>query len=566
MKLYKIEIRNFRGIKLLDLIIGDTTVIIGENNTCKTSILEALRFALSVVRSQRGCSFEPFDFYLPESSSDPSTSEPISIRLTFDVNNEKLIKNFTRAKITQVIAQSGESKTRVIFKVGASYNRDSQEFVQNWEFQNIEGQAIVLDDKILTEFRNSISYFYLGALRDAARQFDAKGPFWRPFLQSAQIAPETQQKIEHQLEEINHLIINSHKDLTKVIDVLKNINDIVPTKNKDTDWVSVEAVPSRIFDILAKTQVHLNAETGAKIPLLRHGEGTQSLAVLMLFKAYLLSQKNGSPLIIALEEPEAHLHPSAIRSLWKIIEDLPGQKIISTHSGDILSEVPSDSIVRLNKNQGMITAHKLKEAKIDQDDLRKFNYKIKNDRGSLLFARCWILGEGQTESTIIPAAAKILGYDFEQLGIRVVGFQEGLSIKTAISVADAFGIRWVVLTDNDDKGKQFQNTVKNYLGKKNCNDVLFVMQENNIEQYLCNNPIFLPIYEKLKSDQRWERNKVSEDDPLYPEKIADALPDKKKTQAAMEVVEIMNKNENNIPPLIKDVIENAIKYAKEFIL
>jgi putative ATP-dependent endonuclease of OLD family len=48
MKLYKIEIQNFRGIKSLDLTIDDMTVLIGENNTCKTSILEALRLALNV--------------------------------------------------------------------------------------------------------------------------------------------------------------------------------------------------------------------------------------------------------------------------------------------------------------------------------------------------------------------------------------------------------------------------------------------------------------------------------------------------------------------------------------
>jgi putative ATP-dependent endonuclease of OLD family len=557
MKLYKIEIQNFRGIKSLDLTIGDTTVLIGENNTCKTSVLEALQFALRTIRSQRGCSFEPFDFYLPETSSDPSTSEPISIRLIFNINNEKFKKDFSRAKIAQI----NENKVQVIFKVGASYNKDSQEFGQDWEFQNTKGDKIPgLQDTNLTVFRNAISYFYLGALRDAARQFDAKGTFWRPFLKSAQIEPEKQQEIERQLEEINKLIISSHENLDKVINVLKDIDRIVSTKNAQTDWVSVEAVPNRIFDILAKAQVNLNAETGAKIPLTRHGEGTQSLAVLMLFKAYLQAQKNGLPCIIALEEPEAHLHPSAIRSLWKIIETLPGQKIISTHSGEILSEVPFESIVRLNKNQGMITAHKLKNAPIDPDDLRKFNYKIKNDRGSLLFARCWILGEGQTEATIIPAAAKKLGYDFEQLGIRVIGFQEGLSIKTAIAVANALGIRWIALTDNDAKGKQFQNTVKNCLNKQNCVDILFVMQEDNIEQYLCNNN-FLCIYEQLKSDQKWKQIKVDKNNPLYPETIANALPDSRKTQAAMEVAEMMD--ENNIPPLIKNVIETAVNFTKE---
>ena len=46
MKLKKIQIENFRGITSLDMQLGNTTVLIGENNTGKTAVLDALRFAL----------------------------------------------------------------------------------------------------------------------------------------------------------------------------------------------------------------------------------------------------------------------------------------------------------------------------------------------------------------------------------------------------------------------------------------------------------------------------------------------------------------------------------------
>ncbi|WP_420439515.1 AAA family ATPase [Candidatus Palauibacter sp.] len=62
--------------------------------------------------------------------------------------------------------------------------------------------------------------------------------------------------------------------------------------------------------MLARAQVQLGTTTGAKIPLVRHGEGTQSLAVLMLFSAFREVTQEGAA-VLALEEPEAHLHPSA---------------------------------------------------------------------------------------------------------------------------------------------------------------------------------------------------------------------------------------------------------------
>lgn len=48
MKLRKLKIENFRGIKDLELDLGDTTVLIGENNSGKTAVLEVLRLCISV--------------------------------------------------------------------------------------------------------------------------------------------------------------------------------------------------------------------------------------------------------------------------------------------------------------------------------------------------------------------------------------------------------------------------------------------------------------------------------------------------------------------------------------
>ena len=68
----------------------------------------------------------------------------------------------------------------------------------------------------------------------------------------------------------------------------------------------------------------------------------------MLFSAFLDSWPSGAP-IVALEEPEAHLHPSAVRALWGVVGDIAGQKLISTHSGDLLSEVDIHQVCRLAK-------------------------------------------------------------------------------------------------------------------------------------------------------------------------------------------------------------------------
>jgi len=562
MKLRHIHIENFRGITNLDLPVGDTTVLIGENNTGKTAVLDALRFVLREIRSRRGCAFDSYDFHLPTPTSDPATSPAISIRLIFREDapgdwDEQSVARLTRARIAQ---SDATGRAVVTLKVGGRFDALSQEFVQDWEFQNIAGVALTgLSDSTMGVFQNEISYYYLAALRDAAKHFDAKGSFWRPFLKESQLSPERRAEIEAKLSEVNQLIVTSHTSFAQVLDKLKDVRDVITMHGAD-DLVSVDAVPGRLFDMLSKAQVNMNTGTGAKVPIGRHGEGTQSLAVLTLFHAFLQTWNKGSP-IVALEEPEAHLHPSAVRSLWKLIEKIPGQKIISTHSGDLLSEVPSSSIVRMHRPTGTLKAARLEDVTLDPNDLRKFNFHIRRDRGELLFARCWILGEGETEATLIPESARILNKDLEQAGIRFVTYQTGISLEPCLKVANGLGIQWIVLADNDAQGVNDHQTVRSHLNGRLEQEVLFVMPEANIEQHLCMNG-FVDVYNALLTDQPRQRVVAQPTDPDYPIQVAKALPSKLKTHAAQQVVTAMRDHARPVPLLFKNVIEAAINLSR----
>ncbi len=561
MQISRIEIQNFRGITSLDLKLGDTTVLIGENNTGKTAVLDALRFALRDVRVRRGCAFETFDFHLATATADPSSSPAISIRLTFRENapsewGDQPTARLNRAKIAQ-IEPSGCAC--VILKVGGRFDATSQDFVQDWEFQNLAGDPLPnIAESAMAVLQSEVSYYYLAALRDAAKHFDARGSFWRPFLKESQLSPDKRTEIEGKLNEVNQLIVSSHSSFAQVVSKLKEVKDVVSMKGGD-DIVSVDAVPGRLFDMLSKAQVNLNTTTGAKVPISRHGEGTQSLAVLTLFNAFLQTWNKGSP-VVALEEPEAHLHPNAVRALWRLIARIPGQKIISTHSGDILSEVPAASVIRLYRQGNTVKSARLVDVALDANDSRKFNFHIRRDRGELLFARCWILGEGETEASLIPECARILGLDFEQAGIRFVTYQTGIALEPCLRVANGMGIHWVVLTDNDAQGANDRAAAQNHLQGRPLAEAMFVMPEANIEQHLCVNG-FADVYFNLLGAQPRQGVTAQPGDPAYPLQVASALPKKLKTHAAQEVIAAL-RGGRPIPDLFKNIIEAALKLAK----
>ncbi|PWR72617.1 ATP-dependent nuclease [Methanospirillum lacunae] len=559
MKLRHLHIQNFRGINNLELELSNTNVLVGENNSGKTAVLDALRLSLRGVRSRRGCIFTAYDFHLSDSSSDPTTAPPIVIKLLFREDeagewDDELVARLNRIKIAQI---DKNGLTSVIFKVDARFDPVQQDFVQNWEFLNLDGAVLTnINDSAISILQNEVSYYYLAALRDATKHFDPKGTYWRPFLKESELTEENKNEIEKKLAEINELIISSHGSFDKVIEKLKEVQQVVPMKGGD-NLVSVDAIPSRLFDMLERAQVNINTGTGAKIPVARHGEGTQSLAVLTLFNAFLQSWNNGEP-FVALEEPESHLHPCAIRALWRLIERIPGQKIISTHSGDLLSEVPPESIIRLYRKSNCVTSGRIKDAKLDQKKLRQFNYHIRTTRGELLFSRCWILGEGESEVTLFPELARTAGNCIEKYGIRCIGYRQS-DISLFIQVADAMGIHWIALTDNDGQGKSDQEKIRKALESRNGDVVHFSMPEDDIEQHLCVSG-FSHVYESFLTKESLANISANPTDPEYYSQLTKAV-SKHKISAIHKVIEEIQGGAI-APELLMNTLKAAIRCAE----
>ena len=63
MKLRQVAIKNFRGLADVVVPIGDTTVLVGENNSGKTALLSAVRMTLSRGLWGRSTAFDHYDYH-----------------------------------------------------------------------------------------------------------------------------------------------------------------------------------------------------------------------------------------------------------------------------------------------------------------------------------------------------------------------------------------------------------------------------------------------------------------------------------------------------------------------
>jgi putative ATP-dependent endonuclease of OLD family len=253
----------------------------------------------------------------------------------------------------------------------------------------------------------------------------------------------------------------------------------------------------------------------------------------MLFHAFLEATKAGTTLL-ALEEPEAHLHPSAIRSLWAFLEKLPGQKVITTHSGDLISEVPLASLRRLARTSTGIKAYRLNTRDLDDNQLRQFEFHVRHSRGELLFARCWLLVEGETEVTLLPVVARRLAMPLERYGVRCVPYRQS-DVGLYLAIAKQLGIHWCMLRDSDAQGEKDLKKAQEACTLPES-DVIFSMPGKDIEEYLASNG-FLDVYESRVAEQKKASITAKRGDAAYTRQVLDALPSKAgvKTSAAIEI-------------------------------
>lgn len=590
MHLTGMKVEHYRGIKCLDLALDPTTVLIGENNCGKTSILHALRACLFVIRPSGGASpFDEFDLHFADQSASPDSAPPIVITLTFEEQPPDKIRepvleedqpsaidwHWPEGVIARLSGTNGviavlkdpskqEDYSRVQLRVTGVYSKQTQEIEVKFDFLDAAGGPLPEGSRAkLSDLQQLRPLFYLSALRDSAKEFSRAAQFWSPFVKNSKIDKDAQREIERDLQQFNDRIINAHGAFKTVRNQLTQVQKMVEV-GKD-DAVSIDAVPTRVFDLLNRTQVNIASATGAKLPIWRHGDGTQSLSVLMLFDAFLKAdvsrsagQEESFP-IVALEEPEAHLHPNAVRALWRTINDINGQKLIATHSGDFLSDVDLASIRRIYKVSGEMRVGMISKGLLSNRDQSKFEFLVRRTRGELFFARCWLLGEGETEAILFAGAARVLGLDLEQAGVRCVEYRLG-DIDFFLDAANALGIQWHCLTDADDQGKTDLAKAIDRVpaGSSEENHISKLADATSIEPYLAQHG-FLEIYEAYASPQKRAAKVTAEKGtPEYAKQIALCISDK--PSVAHEIVRAMNK-QGKVPPALENALRKAVELA-----
>ena len=470
-----VRIHGFRGLKNIEVELQKTTILTGMNNAGKTSFLKALQLALG---NRQFLSQD--DFHIEGNSVH---NEIIIDILIIPVDEEgKQIKEFSD-EWSEVFTESKMRfynndfacvplRTVVSSDSVANTIKTKQYILETWiDFtfgEEPKKNWYELDYKNNISFKfDEMPFFYMDAKRDILEDIKLKSSYIGKMLSNIEYSEDDIKEIEDKLEELNQTAVEKSDILTIVKESLLELNSAM---NSQSGGVELTPFTKKIRDL--NKGLNINYGDGNDSFLMEyHGMGTRSWSSLLTLKAFIElfkrnSQKNDMVFfpIVALEEPEAHLHPNAQKTLYSQIDTIVGQKIISTHSPYIASMGKLNEIINFYKNENTVSVGKIDTSLFGSEDMRKIERQVINTRGEIFFSKCIVLFEGETEEQALPIFfEKYFGKNHIELGVDFVGVGGYGNYLPFVRFAENLQIPWFIFSDNDKNGTVKKSVKKQFI-------------------------------------------------------------------------------------------------------
>jgi len=477
MLLHSLSLENYRGIRQARVSFDESTILIGENDCGKTSLLEALDRALAPNNSGAP-RFEPQDFHRQGADPAAPPTGPIRIEVTFHESSVGEWNGEAYVALAEVFGNPGKRPRHLVLKLEVTPPLRGQAAKTRWEILcPNSGKPPSRDDPVLLEALRSLAPFIWlrgGTLFSASPPCpptEAPGPNGtRPDI--AALA----QEVEAHYQAI--IAGTATQPPGKLGPGYRAALALLAQGGQAAQQSNGSATPV-IAEILGRRDMPASRRIRPY-----HGSAAERIGVLILTAAILRQLPQalaaGANPILAMEDPEAHLHPMTLASVWSLLEEIAAQKIVTTQSQTLLAEAPLHWVRRLTRHDGIVRQWQLHPGVLEQEELRKMSYHLRARHGVASFARSWLLVEGETEFWMLPELARLCGYDLDLEGVACVEFAQ-CGLAPLIKLAREWGIEWHVLVDGDEAGRHYAEAARKLLHGEEEGRRLTLLRERDVE-------------------------------------------------------------------------------------
>lgn len=506
MYIKKLEIKGYKNAKENSKIMLNKglNILVGENGTGKTTIINALRLILKEDDYNNKTTEE--DFYKSFDDSN-EISNNINIKLSFDglTENEKIF-----------YLSWGDADNNIILNMDISNKINNRGYYKKEIWSGVSKSSIYE-----SELLDNMECIYLPPLRDAeTKLIEGRNSRLARLLKklykeeieqnkknnkqmavveaTAQFNKELIQKPEYKISKANEEISKKMKEITgNTFGQSTNIQ----FSEIDFDKI-IHSLRLMFFPTIGQTEIKKFRNIS------ENSLGYNNL----LYMATILAEielSNEDYKLILIEEPEAHLHPQLqiqfIKYIEKIVKDKSNlQVIITTHSTVLASSVSIENIIHITKNDNRIEAINIANIGLEPEKIKFINRWLDATKSNLLFAKGVILVEGISEGILVPELAKIclaeynkthsikLPSTLEEAGVSVINmngiyFKYFMSLYCNIKELENDTMdntirmknRCAGITDKDPDKSTYPTFNENIVGKNVALDLIPIVKKSN---------------------------------------------------------------------------------------
>ena len=486
MFLSKLKLKNFRKYENLEVPFKEgLNVLIGENDSGKTTIIDAIRILLGT---------QSHEYYYIDEKDFNNPNEEMEIECTFSFKDGSDSKV---AKFLEWITFNDKKKPELIVRLKTIKKELKIK-------RTITAGEIDLDTRF--DLLDELRVTYLKPLRDANNELIAgRSSRLSQILKSHELFYKKEN--EHPFiefakefnEDINKYFSDDEGKLI-LSNINKHLGEFLGKEKKEDYEININITEDKLDIILNSLNLSLSKN--------KLGLGTLNQLYMSLELLLFEIDKNTLNLCL-IEELEAHLHPQAqLRTIKHLQNNFEknSQIILTTHSVNLASSLKLENLI-LCKNKNVYPLGK------DYTQLEEENYIflemfLDATKANLFFAKGVIFVEGSAENLLVPAIAEIIERPLDKYGVSIVNvsstaFNSYSKIFLRKNEAEIIDIPIAIITDLDIKDNSKTEVIK--LNEEKINKI-----ENNFIDY---KGIFISLKDKsylnvydLKKDIRKIKN------------------------------------------------------------
>ncbi len=425
MRLSKVEISNHSRIQDLNLALRRHAVVVGANDVGKSSILRLLNLLLGTSTAGLYQALKPSDLRDRE--------QPLVVNAWWSDFTETNRRPFP----SEISIAEDEVTEYLWVQMVVEADPEDEETVTIRRWFPESGHERAPNREQLEEF----GWRYLRATRGTAMMEGAHSPV-RSLLAAADLG-SNEDGLKKLLDQFNDELAGNESVGDLLGQVADHLSRSMPRRVSHNDF-SVRSVTDPSSDVLQDVTIFLN-RGDEQVLLTEQSDGVRQLMSMTLFDL-----AEGTANVLAIDEPEIHLHPTSQRTAADLLSGDGNQKIIVTHSPYILHRFEPSEVIAVDRHG---ECHQIGEAKLSKVEKVRAHWWSPRLLEALT-ARFVILVEGDADRVIVAAVAENLGIDLDRLGAVVVELDGADKFRNVFPLLgpDGFGPTLLGLVDMSESG------------------------------------------------------------------------------------------------------------------